>query len=401
MNQSGSTPTELSRTDGWWTRLSGPGPLSWRGALVAIPVLTIALFWLRFVVPHGADGHYIADRCGQSSQWHLYYRSFLTCYVHQVFWRAANPLLGFDGYQAVALSSAVGGSLALLALWRLCRHPLFLAINICAGSFLVFVGHVETYAWVGACFLWTLVLIREYLLDRVSAGLVMAVFMLGFALHMLMLFYLPVVVLALRRGRPGGRWWVLAPVLLVGAATAILPLVHDSTGGTELGLQRFVPLFEKTHKNHYFTMFSGEHAWILWLFASGADIPVKAPLYLFTILGVPGWEDAFVTIIDENHGLPIDKLGLPVSFLLLAIYARRVEGFYLKLLLLTSAIGVIWTLVWHPDWGPLDWDLFSQYALALHVLVGLLVLPDRSAYVFEPVYEAGADGDGDGDADGA
>ena len=176
---------------------------------------------------------------------------------------------------------------------------------------------------------------------------------------------------------------------IVVAVTALLPIVNGSTGGTELGLQRFVPLFHKFAKNHYFTMFSGEHARILWLFGCAADIPVKAPLYLLTVSGVSGWEDAFLTVIDDNNGLPIDRLGLPVSFLLLAIFARRIQGIYLRLLLLASAIGVAWSLVWHPDWGPMDWDLFSQYALPLHVLVGLLVIPDRSAYVFEAAYSEG------------
>ncbi len=370
---------------GWWRRWSGPGHwCPWRAALLFL-LITVVFYHLRVIVPRGADGPHIEKIISIEDQWPLYYRSFLTCFTQHAVWLITRHW-GFDGHQAVALSSAMGGAFAVLALWRLCRHPLFWAVNLFAGSFLVFVGHVETYALVGAGFLWTMVLIREYLLDRVSAGLLMSVYCLSFAMHMLMLFYFPVVAWALMKGRPGRRWELLTPVVLLGVSVVIIPVFLGKPGATEVGLDRLVPLFQINAPNQYFTFFSGDHFDCLWVFACSADLFIKAPLYLLTLLNVPGWEDAFRTAIPENTALPVDRLGWPVSFILLAIFARRVQGLYLKLLLLSVGIGVGWTVIWNPDWGYMDWDLFSQFALPLHLLVGLLILPDRSAYIFEPIY---------------
>ncbi len=371
-----------SNARGWWLRACEPGSLAWDRALFAILVLTVVLFNLRTLVPRGADALHIARICGQPGSWPFYYRSFLTCFIHHFVWVLSSPF-DFSGWDAVALSSALAGSLAVLALWRLCRHPLFLAVNICAGSFLVHVGHVETYAWVGAGFLWTMVAVREVLLGRASTAFLMNVYCLSFAMHMLMLFYFPVVALALVRGRPGTRLALLTPVFLLGASVIGFPLIVDSTGATELGLNRFIPWFEPFAKNQFCTLFSEEHRSMLWLFACSADLPVKAPLWLLSSFGVPGWEGAFITRIPESVGLPIDRLGLPVSFLLLAVFARRIQGLFLNLLLLSVGIGVTWSIFWNPDWGFMDWDLFSQYALPLHLLVGLLILPDRSAYIID------------------
>lgn len=328
---------------------------------------------------------HIVKIISQEDHWPFYYRSFLTVIIHRLVWVMTHPF-GFDGEQAVALSSSLGGSLAVLALWRLCRHPLFLFVNICSGSFLVFVGHVETYSWVGVGFLWTVVLMREVLLDRVSGAVLMAVFWLSTAFHMLMFFYLPVVAIVLMRSRPPDRHAILYSTLAFAAAVLILPLCFSEVGATEIGLDRLVPLFEPFAPNQRMTFFSHLHWEILWFFLCSADLMVKAPLALLTLCGVPGWENAFRCAFDQTAVIPIDRLGWPVSFLLLAAFGYRIRGLFLKLLLLSSGIGVGWTIVWNPDWGMLDWDLFSQYALPLHLLVGLLILPRREAYIVDPVY---------------
>ncbi len=317
--------------------------------------LTLLLYQLRWLPLLGADGPYMVSYV-ESSSFPLYYRSLLTLWIHRAVYVMISPF-GFDGWSAISLSSAVAGAGAVQVLWSLMSDIRFLALNVLCGSFMVFVGHVENYAWVNffllASFLW----FYRWYGNQAPVWPALACFSLACLSHMLALFYVPAVGYALMRRKQFRPLEVLLPVLgflFVVIACSLTFQVH----GTELGLERLMPLGKAWAPNHFegLTLLSWEHMKLLAFFHYHAAY-LAVPIHY----GPHVWEDAWV-------------VGLPMELLLLVLLRNRINTPFLRLLFVCTVCGLVWTLVWHPDWGPHDWDLFSQFGIPLHVLLGLLIL---------------------------
>ncbi|MBI1387398.1 MAG: hypothetical protein GC154_03000 [bacterium] len=305
--------------------------------LVVTAALTAGLYLARGLPPVGADGPYMA-RLIERETVPMYYRSLLTLWIHRACYAALSPL-GWDGERAMAFSSALAGAFALQALWALRPRAAFIAINVLCGSFLVFVGHIENYAWVNAFLIASYLYLQRWFEGRAPLWPAMTFFFLAALSHMLALFYAPAFVYALRKNPRFNPLEALIPLLAFISIVVTLSLCCTMQG-TEIGLERLVPLLERWKaKNHWFTFFSWEHLKMLAWFHQRA---------------------AF--------------LGVPIELPLLWMLRRRVQTPFQKFLVINVFCGLAWTTIWHPDWGAMDWDLFSQFAIPLHVLLGLLIV---------------------------
>ena len=303
-------------------------------------LFTIFFFSLHALGPDwifsdGADGWYMANLV-ESSPWSLYYRSLLTILIHSLFYTVLHPF-GVSGWNAIAWSSSLAGAIAVQILFAIRRDPVFLAVNLLSGSFLVFVGHVENYAWINAFFLLALWQTRRYLETDAPLWPAMVFYILACLSHMLALFYMPAWLYVVWKKPKYHPYEILLPLL--GFIGLILGLSCTSQMlGTDVGLERLVPWFHKWAPNQFFTFFSWDHWEILWYFHRQA---------------------AF--------------LGLPIELPLLFFLRKRIDTPYRRFLLLCVLCGLFWTTIWHPDWGRLDWDLFGQFGIPLHALLGLIL----------------------------
>lgn len=316
--------------------MNSPDPSPWLRYFVAAVALIPLLYGIGAWVPVGADGPYMAALVEQSG-FPMYYRSLLTLWLHEMVYRVTS-VFDASGSQAIALSSSVAGAIALLGLWRLCPRVWFLLLNCLAGSFLVFCGHVENYAWVNAFLILSTLGVQRWYRGEVRLVWAMIAYALACMAHMLAIWYLPAMMWAWYSNRRFHPLEILLPILgFAGLVTGSVFLTN--VGGTELGPERFVPWFETWAPNHYFTLFSPDHIEMLFYFHTHA-----------------AW-----------LGVPVE---LPFLLLILVRYIRtRFERF----LAAQVVCGLIWTTLWHPDWGAMDWDLFSQFAIPLHLLIGWLV----------------------------
>ncbi len=298
-------------------------------------LLTVVLFSLRFLTPVGADGWFMANLV-ESGSWQFYYRSILTVVIHNFIYTILHPF-GINGWNAIAISSSLAGAVAIQTLFTMKRDPIFLAVNILAGSFLVFAGHVENYAWVNTFLLLCFLQVKYNLENRGSLWLSITFYLLACLSHMLAIFYAPAILYFVWRKKEINPLEILIPVIAFTSTIVILCLGFTMLG-TDIGTERLVPFFEKTAKNHHFTFFSWAHLEILFYFHRHA---------------------AF--------------LGIPLELPLLFFFRKYIQTDYDKFLLLCVLCGLFWTTIWHPDWGRHDWDLFSQFGIPLHVLLGCIL----------------------------
>ncbi len=284
----------------------------------------------------GADGWFMKELI-EDTPFPCYYRSLLTVWIHQGMYYVLSPL-GVDAWNAISLSSALAGAIALLGLRRISSNRWFIGINVCSGSFLVFVGHVENYAWVNTFLIWSFLWTRRWLEDGVRLWPAAVCFVLSCLSHLLAVFYVPAFVYVIWKNRRYHPLEVLLPVLGMTGLITVLSLTTQLLG-TDNGLNRLVPFFYTWAKNHHFTFFSKAHLAMLFHFHHRA---------------------AFLLI----------PLELPLLFVL----RKEVDTLFLRFLFACTLCGLIWTTFWHPDWGPRDWDLFGQFGIPLHILLGLLVV---------------------------
>lgn len=284
----------------------------------------------------GADGWFMADLIG-SNPFPCYYRSILTVWIHSLMYRCLFPL-GIDAWNAISISSSLAGAIAIVGLWRLKPNVWFLVINIMSGSFLVFVGHVENYAWVNTFLIWSFLEIQRWLDNGERLWPATVCLMLACLSHMLAIFYVPAFVYVLWKNRRYPPMEILIPVLCLTGLISILSLTVQLLG-TDNGLNRLVPLFHTWAKNHHFTFLSLAHFEILFHFHH---------------------RTAFLLI--------------PLELPLLYYLRKEIDTLFLRFLFACVICGLVWTTIWHPDWGRRDWDLFGQFGIPLHVLLGLLVV---------------------------
>ena len=320
--------------------------------------LAVVLFQLRWLPLLGADGPYMVSYV-ETDAFPLFYRSLLTLWIHRAVYVAFSPL-GFDGWSAISFSSAIAGAGAVQVLWAMKPDLRFLALNVFCGSFMVFVGHVENYAWVNFFLLASMLGFKRWVDDQAPAWPAMTCFALACLSHMLALFYVPAIVYAFYRKRRFQPLEVMLPILAFLFVIIVCSLTFQ-LHGTEIGLDRLMPIVSPWAPNHFegLTLFSWEHIKLLAFFHYHAAY-FAVPIHY----GPHVWEDAWV-------------VGAPVELLLLFLLRNRIDAPFLRFLLACVACGLFWTMIWHPDWGPHDWDLFSQFAVPLHVLVGLLILKEK------------------------
>jgi len=286
-------------------------------------------------LPLGADGWYMADLIA-SDTFPIYYRSILTVLIHQLIYGLAQPF-GITPWYAIALGSSLAGALVIQVLWAFRPSLLFMAVNVLSGAFLVFVGHVENYAWVNLFLIASWLWMRRWMQNQSPLWPAMTLFALACFSHMLALFYTPAIIYALCKNRRYNPYEVLLPVfgftfLMIVLSSAFRLLGNDN------GLERLVPLFSTWAENHHFTLLSWPHIKLLAYFHWRASI-----------------------------------LGLAADWLILLFLLRRINTPFLRFMFVNVICGLIWTTLWHPDWGMRDWDLFSQFAIPLHLITGLLL----------------------------
>ncbi len=328
--------------------------LPWILAFIAGVIICFVLgHWDRI----GADCYYFEGFVARSGLY-CYYRSALTVLIHKlvyVIFSSVNALPGSFSefalpdeivpWYSIALSSSLAGSGYLLLLLRFSRSPAFWAINLSAGCVWVFFGHVENYAWVSFFLVLSIYQLREYEEGRQPLWKTATSYCLAVACHHLALFYAPAYLYFLRRRQltHRERLEILIPVLSCIAFLVIVPLTIK-TEGTEVGLQRLVPVFSPWAKNHLFTLFSIDHLRMIVFFNRTA-----APF-----------------------GVPF------LSLVLIGLFAWRLSTPFLRSLAVMALCGLLWTTFWHPDWGYRDWDLFGQFGIPANLLAGLLLTPAAS-----------------------
>ncbi len=276
-----------------------------------------------------------------------YYRSPLTYAVHQFAYSILGPH-GWSPSDTIALCSSLAGGFYLCILVSFSLHPLFLLANLLSGVMYVFLGHVETYAWVSMALALYCLVASRYLKGRAALWHVVGVYFLACLFHMVVLFYLPsLLYLVFKLERKGAKRRValrvsqpeLAKALVVFLGFAfvitVVPLLVYITPGLDVNRSRLVPLFHNPNPQRYFfTMFSLDH--------------MKMFLYFIRMASVAG----------------------PV---LLIVFWRQIEGRVHTFLLLAVGCGLLFAFIWHPDMHKPDWDLFSNFAISLNLLVGLLL----------------------------
>lgn len=308
---------------------------------------SLTCFMLRGLPPPGADGYFISNLI-ETSEFPVYYRSVLTVLIHKMCYTVLSPL-GWNGWDAMMVSCSMAGGVAVLGLSLLSSHPLFWVVNVLSGSFLVFYGHAENYAWVNAFLIWSYVYFYRWINGQSILVFGIIFFAMACLSHKLAVFYIPAVlyVLWVKRDYHPLEW--LVPLLGFLAVLLSLPLFFTVLG-TDNGMERLVPVFKSWSPNHHFTFFSAAHLNILAYFHYRAS-----------------WLGIFPVPFTEWY------LGLPVELPLVWLLRKQINTLFFKWMAVQVVCGLVWTSVWHPDWGYNDWDLFSQFGIPLHVLLGLLL----------------------------
>lgn len=325
--------------------------MEWRSIkpfAVVFVIASTACFLVRGLTPPGADGYFISNLI-ENGAFPIYYRSILTVLIHKLCYTVLSPI-GISGWDAMTVSSSVAGGLACVGLMMLSRNPIFFALNITAGSFLVFFGHAENYAWVNAFLILSYASFYWWIQEKIPLAYGISFYTLACLSHMLALFYFPAIVYVLWKKRDYNPLECLIPLLSFIFITLIISMFFTVLG-TDNGFDRLVPLFQTWAPNHFFTFFSLAHFNILAYFHYRAS--------LLAIFPIPYTEYYF---------------GIPIELPLLLFLHKRINTLFLQFMLINVFCGLVWTSLWHPDWGYNDWDLFSQFAIPLHVLLGLLLI---------------------------
>lgn len=286
-------------------------------------------------IPYTGDGHYTEELTLKG--WVVLMHSSLTTILHRVFYIILHPF-GWRAWNAISFSSAFAGGIAIQALFAIRRNPYFLAINLLSGSFFVFVGEVESYAWVNLFLLFAFFGVEQFLQEKWRFWPACTFLLIAALFHMLAIFYLPALFWILRKYPRIKPWEFMIPFSVFLVSTVAILLLFPSEG-LDLDLSRLTPLSQINRKGQLFTFFSLAH---------------------WELLAYFHWKSSFLQIF-------------PLEIPLLLLLRRSIDTPFKQFLAICSLIGLGWTTVWHPDLGRLDWDLFSQCFIPIHVLLGLLV----------------------------
>jgi len=317
---------------------------------VLIFILSTSFFYIfRQYRRPGADSGEIVS-FASSREIMYYYRSPLTVFLHQIFYKILSPF-GMRVEDVISLLSATAGGFFVLILISFSRSFLFLLFNLSAGVMFIFLGHIEHYAWVNMMLGFYFLQAKKFFEGAPNIIFLTIVLCITCLFHMLAVFYFPTLLfLFLNPQKKDGKLQVFLPakkdiekimivLVLFFLILTFLPLILP-TRGLDNNFSRLVPLFKNPNpQRYYFTMFSLEH--------------FKLLLYFY-------------------------MMASPLGFFFLIMLIGRIRTRFHKFLLLALGCALFWEFIWHPDMGKLDWDLFSNFAIPLNILVGLLLIEKNS-----------------------
>jgi hypothetical protein len=312
-------------------------------ALVAV-VATADFFSLRGARRPGGDTGFAVETA--TLNFNLFYvRSPLTVYLHQAAYHFIFEPMGRSPEEAIGFCSAVAGGIFVATLVSISTNWLFLLFNLSAPLMFIFLGHVEHYAWVNALLAVYFLAVKRNLENGRALWPAMLWLLLAASFHMFAVFYVPTLLYLLveRNEATGRRQWrpslrdreIVLILLIVWAVWFCGSQMMLRVGGLDNNTERLVPLTQPARPSRYlFSLFSLAHL-KMWLLFHWKSSP----------------------------------LGLALLVFLCWTIRTRCE----KFLLIGVACGFLWTWMWHPDRAERDWDLFSNLALPLNILVGLLL----------------------------
>ncbi len=332
----------------------------------------------------------------------------LTVLLHQRLWHyLADPLLGWSVthvYAAVSITCGVAFVYLLLTLSRtLARDRTeFLIISglvLTTGSMQLFFGYVENYTIISLGLLITVTLAWHSLQGDIQPFWPILAFSVTNGFHPSTVFLWPSLLflawMCYRRGYvtafDGALQTIVTPLLIGGGVFAIMEMGghgwqafigQDRPGGGD-GIW-FVPLFEVDPTNRWqrYTLFSPEHL-IDWFNLHLLISPFG--LLLLVSIGV---------MVYQRRATQTEtaEVGFDTSYRVVnrrdshqqkvTLFANQSERDYATFLSLMTAAYLLWTFLWHPDYGAQkDWDLFAPSAFVYTLLAAWLLtraLPHRA-----------------------
>ncbi len=311
------------------------GLLKLRTIAPQLLLFTVAFAWFWFWRPYGfygGDSEYL-DRQIDGGLW-FRKREPLAVAAMQLSRLLLQPVTLWPTALCISFASCVAGAVAVVVLWELCREaksPIHLFIlTLASGYALLFHGHIEAYA-LPTCLLavWVLAIHRAAQ-GRSSSGAPALAFAGMAWCHTMALCLSPALLLTawVHRGRLRRDWraWGLAGLAFAGlyVFTDVLQMGHGP------GFENLPALLSGTGPKEYAPLLSSKH------------LAVKAHFL---------WVATHVTF----------------PFALVAVWRTRGHGETLQVAGLVVC-GLAFLILFHPDAGYLDWDLFLLPSLPIAVL---------------------------------
>ncbi|MCG3196613.1 MAG: hypothetical protein HUU16_09255 [Candidatus Omnitrophica bacterium] len=326
-----------------------------RERLLDSALFMAALAWFWFWRPHGFFGgdSEIMDRRIHEGMW-FYKREPLCVAAMQLAHRILHPQFHWPPALSISLVSSIAGAAAVVILrryWMDKPHPwLSLALCLSSGYVLLFHGAVESYA-LPTCMLalWILAIDRveagkwpHYLLGLIVAGMMWFHLVAAFLVPALVLGFL----LQFRTALREWRYWLLSTLLVVGLWVFIRyhAVGEGVTGGS------FRRAFVHSAEQEFGPFFTLRH--------------LEIKLYFL-------WMATQVT--------------LPLA--LLQTWKERRDPRTLQIALLLVC-GLVFLIVFHPDCGKRDWDLFMLPSLPAAVLAAQFVVGSGLRFVLSGMWFA-------------
>lgn len=308
-----------------------------REIAVSIAIFAIAFAWYWFWRPYGlwygGDSEYL-DRQVNGGLW-FRKRELLAVAGMQLCRQIVTLQWGWPVSWAISLASCLAGAAATVVLWRLFRNTeqplLSFALVLCSGHVLLYHGSIESYA-LPTCLMavWILALHRVHE-GRCPTWTIAFAFAGMMWCHVMALFLFPSLLLSLwlYRDRPHQRewaYWVLA-LVVAGWVYVVTNVLNIGEG---LGFEGTLRLFADSGEKEFGPFFSIKH--------------LKIKVFFL-------WVGTHITLL----------------FALAAFWKNRKDPEVLQIAAMAlCALGFL--VVFHPDTGYRDWDLFVFPSLPVAVL---------------------------------
>lgn len=309
-----------------------------------VPIAAFAMFWI--FRPYGLFGgdSEIVERSIHGGAW-FWQREPLTTAFLQSFNSGLSPL-GWTTDDAISLASCLAGAVGALALWKISqsfpRPHLGFAMLFCTGSTLNFYGSIEVYAPATACLCWILYAVQQ---DRPKAAL--GLFALLGWLHPIAFFLSPAAgFYAFQNRNRIESYWACIPLALS------VPFVGYILGWREgIGFEN--PLAEVATTS-----------------PTGVDLG-------------PPWALKHLAVKAEFLWV---ATGLSLPLAAIAVYRVRDRTIRAWTGVAASLLGFF--VVFHPDLGRADWDLFLFPSIPVAVIAAAWVTRSRHAVAIAVVWIA-------------